>query len=270
MPHIHPTAIVHPGAELAQDVVVGPYCVIEDQVRIGAGTRIEASAQILRFTELGVNCRVHSFALVGGEPQDLKFRGEETTCSIGDNTVIREYVTVHRGTAGGGGITRVGSGCLLMAYVHVAHDCILGNRVILSNGAMLAGHVVIDDHAAVGGMSGVHQFVHIGEFAFVGAMSGIAQDIPPFLLASGSRAKLHGLNLIGLRRQEFTQEALAALRSAYKRIFRSDTPRQEALAEVETEFGHLPQIQKLLQFIRNSERGVLSASVKGENGDTDS
>lgn len=265
MPEIHHTAIIHPEAQLADDVVVGPFCHVEQDVTIGPGSRLEAYAQVLRHTTIGKCCRIHSFASVGGEPQDLKFRGEISHCAIGDGSVIREYVTVHRGTEGGGGVTRVGRNCLLMAYVHVAHDCLLGDNVILSNGAMLAGHVIMDDNAAVGGMTGVHQFVHIGEYAFVGAKSGVGQDLPPYMLASGSRARLHGLNLIGLRRQGFSQELMAALRSAYKRIWRSETPRQEALSEVEAEFGHHPQVKRLVDFVRSSERGVLAASKNGDD-----
>lgn len=261
---IHPSAVVHPEADLAEDVMLGPFCHVERNVSIGAGARLEAYAQVLQHTTIGPGCRIHSFASVGGEPQDLKFRGEVSQCIIGRNTVIREYVTVHRGTDGGGGITRVGDNCLLMAYVHVAHDCILGDNVIISNGSMLAGHVVMDDFSAVGGMTGVHQFVHIGENAFLGAKSGLGQDLPPYLLASGSRARLHGLNLIGLRRQGFSQELLAALRSAYKRIWRSETPRKEALAEVEAEYGQHPQVMKLIEFVRSSERGVLAASKNGD------
>lgn len=270
MPQIHPTALVHKDAEIAQDAVIGPYCNVEGDVVIGAGTRLDAYAQVLRYTTIGAGCRIHSFASVGGEPQDLKFKGETTRCEIGDKSVVREYVTVHRGTEGGGGITRIGSGCLLMAYVHIAHDCLLGNGVILSNGAMLAGHVIVGDHAALGGMTGVHQFVNIGEHSFLGAKSGLGQDLPPYLLATGSRAKLHGPNLIGLRRLGYSQELLAALRSAYKRIWRSDIPRQEALAQVEEEFGQMPQVKSLVDFVRGSERGVVTASTRnGDDADAD-
>lgn len=264
MAEVHPTAIIHPDAQLADDVVVGPFCHVEQNVTIGAGSRLDAHAQVLQYTDIGAGCRIHSFASIGGEPQDLKFRGEVSRCVIGDRVVIREYVTVHRGTEGGGGETRVGEKSMLMAYVHVAHDCLLGKGVIISNGSMLAGHVVMDDYAAVGGMTGVHQFVHIGENAFIGAKSGVGQDVPPYLLASGSRARLHGLNLIGLRRQGFSQELLGALRNAYKRIWRSETPRKAALAEVEAEYGHLPQIKCLVDFVRSSERGVLAASKNGD------
>lgn len=254
---------------MADDVRIGAFAFIEGDVVIEKGCVIEPYAQILRYTTLGRNCRVHSYASVGGEPQDLKFKGEESRCVIGDNTTIREYVTVHRGTQGGGALTRVGARCLLMAYVHVAHDCLLGDGVIISNGSMLAGHVHMGDNSAVGGMTGVHQFVHIGEFAFVGAKSGVGQDVPPFLLASGSRAKLHGLNLIGLRRQGYSQELMAALRFAYKRIWRSEVPRQDALNEVESSCGHFPQVMKLLDFVRSSERGVLTAHIRNGEADDD-
>ncbi len=265
MASVHPTAIVHPDARLAPDVEVGPFCHIEQDVEIGAGSKLDPYSQVLRYTRVGRNCRIYSQAVVGGEPQDMKFRGEPSVLVIGDNTTIREFVTIHRGTEGGGGRTIIGKSCLLMAYVHVAHDCILGDHVILSNAAMLAGHVSIGSHAVVGGMTGVHQFVHVGEYAFVGAMSGLPQDVPPYLLASGSRAKLHGPNLIGLRRYGFSQEFLNALRSCYRKIFRSEMPRKEAIEESSREFGQLPELGVFFEFIRNSERGLLSASIK--NGD---
>lgn len=264
---IHPTAIVHPDSELGLDVEIGPYALIHEHVVIGDGTRVEAYAQIHSYTSLGKNNRVFSYAAVGGEPQDLKYRGEPTKLVIGDNNAIREYATIHRGTEGGGGVTRIGSGCLLMAYVHVAHDCTLGNGVILSNAAMLAGHVIIGDHSVIGGMSGVHQFVRLGEYSFLGAYSGLGQDLPPYILAAGSRAKMHGPNNIGLRRHNFEAELIPALRAAYKRVFRSDTPRQVALDEIETEFGHFLEIRSFVQFIRTSERGIISPSVKGEEED---
>ncbi len=267
---IHPTAIVHPGAELGNDVEAGPFCVIQDRVVVGDRTRVEAFAQVHSYTRIGSDCRIFSYASVGGEPQDLKFSGEESWLSIGNRTTIRENCTINRGTAGGGGETRIGDNCLLMAYVHVAHDCRVGNGVILSNAAMLAGHVVIEDCAVIGGMSGVHQFVRVGEYAFVGAMSGLPQDLPPYMLAAGSRARMHGPNLIGLRRYAFSPEFIPALRTVYKRIFRSDTPRKEALDSVEAEFGHFPQMRTLVEFIRSSERGILSPSGKtGEVDDDD-
>ncbi len=268
MASVHPTAIVHPDAELAPDVEIGPYCIVEQDVAIGSGTRLDAYSQVLRYTRIGNGCRLYSQSVVGGEPQDMKFKGEPSILEIGDKTIVREFVTIHRGTEGGGGITKVGGSCLLMAYVHIAHDCILGDNVILSNAAMLAGHVVVGSNAVIGGMTGVHQFVHVGDYAFVGAMSGLPQDVPPYLLASGSRAKLHGPNLIGLRRYGFSQEFLNALRSSYKRIFRAETPRKQAIEEAFNDFGHIPEMGVFFDFIRNSDRGLLSASVR--NGESDS
>jgi UDP-N-acetylglucosamine acyltransferase len=180
---------------------------------------------------------------------------------------VREFVTIHRGTEGGGGTTRIGAGCLLMSYVHIAHDCLLGNGVILSNAVNLAGHIEIRDRAVVGGMTGVHQFTRIGEYAFIGAMSGVAQDIPPFTLATGNRAKLRGLNLIGLRRAGFDHEALSALKKTYMMLFRSGRERRQALAEAEELYGSHSEVMRLIGFIRESERGVASAVRNGEDQD---
>jgi UDP-N-acetylglucosamine acyltransferase len=260
---IHPSAVVDPGAELGADVRIGPGCIVESDVVVGDGCRLEPYCQVKRFTRMGRENHLHSHAIVGGEPQDLKFHGEESLLLMGDNNVVREFVTIHRGTEGGGGETTIGSGCLIMAYVHIAHDCRLGDAVILSNAANLAGHILIHDRAVVGGMTGVHQFTRIGEHAFVGAMSGVAQDIPPYMLATGNRAKLHGPNLIGLRRAGFDQQALSMLKKAYALIFRSGTERREALAEAERLYGS-PEVERLVQFIRESERGTATASRNGE------
>ncbi|MGE4298701.1 MAG: acyl-ACP--UDP-N-acetylglucosamine O-acyltransferase [Desulfovibrionaceae bacterium] len=262
--NIHPSAVVHPDAVIADNVTIGPAAVIEDKVRIGEGTVIDAFAKIMSHTSMGKGNRVHSYSCVGGEPQDLKFHGEPSTLEIGDDNVIREFATLHRGTEGGGMVTRIGNGCLLMAYTHVAHDCILGNGVIMSNAASLAGHVTIHDHAIIGGMSGVHQFVHVGAHSFLGGMSGLAQDLPPYMLAVGNRAVMHGPNAVGLRRLKVSQDTIRALRSAYKRLFRSELPRQEALEEVEYEWGQHPEIKALVDFVRNSERGVTSADKSDE------
>ncbi len=264
---IHPTAIVDPGAQLGKDVVVGPFSIIEDNVIIGDGTTIGSHVLIKAHTTIGRNNRIHSYAFAGGDPQDLKYQGEPTTLVIGDNNSIREFATLHRGTVSGGGITKVGNNCLLMAYVHIAHDCVLGDAVILSNAVMLAGHVLLGDHVVVGGMTGIHQFVNMGEYSFAGGMSGVAQDIPPYMLTVGNRAKIHGPNAIGLRRQGFTIETVTALRNAYRKIWRSDIPRQEALDEVEQESGSLPEVKKLLDFVRGSERGVASAAKNGSFND---
>jgi len=265
---IHSSALVHPGAELAGDVVVGPYCVIEDKVIIGEGTRLDAYAHVKSHTRIGKGNRIHSYACLGGEPQHLGWKGEDTYVEIGDNNVIREYVTIHRGTAHGLGYSKVGSECMLMAYVHVAHDCEIEDGVIMANAASLAGHVSVGRKSIISGMSGVHQFVRIGEYAFLGAMGGFNLDVPPYTLATGVRAKLHGLNLIGLRRNGFSKQTLSALRSAYKTIWRSDMVRQEALEEVADMMGDFPEVMRLVDFIKTSQRGVTPHSAsKSANHD---
>lgn len=255
---IHTTAIVHPDASLGVGVVIGPYAIIEEDVRIGDASIIDAGAQIKRFTTLGASNHVYSMACVGGEPQDLKFHGEESRLEIGDRNRIREFSTIHRGTEGGGGLTRVGSDNLMMAYSHIAHDCVVGDNNVLANAATLAGHVVVGNEVVVGGLSAVHQFVNIGDFAFIGGKTGVAQDVPPFMLAVGERATLRGLNLIGLRRHGFTSDEIHALKSAYKLIWRSNQERNEVIQQVETELGHFQQVMKLLDFIRASKRGTIS------------
>lgn len=255
---IHPTALVHADAHLGAGVVVGPYAIIEENVRIGDGCIIDAAAQIKRFSTLGADNHVHSMACVGGEPQDLKFHNEETRLIIGDRNKIREFSTIHRGTEGGGGVTQVGSDNLMMAYSHIAHDCVVGNANVLANAATLAGHVTVGDMVVVGGLSAVHQFVQIGDSAFIGGKTGVAQDVPPFMLAVGERATLRGLNLIGLRRRKFSSEEINALKSAYKLIWRSNQERNEVIQQVETELGHFWQVMKLLEFIRGSKRGTIT------------
>lgn len=256
--NIHPSAIVHPGAYLGTGVAVGPFAIIEDCVHIGDETIIDAGAQIKHFTTLGAKNHVHSMACVGGEPQDLKFGGEESTLVIGDRNRIREFSTIHRGTEGGGGVTRVGSDNLMMAYSHIAHDCMVGDNNVLANAATLAGHVTVGNEVVVGGLSAVHQFVNIGDFAFIGGKTGVAQDVPPFMLAVGERATLRGLNLIGLRRHGFSSEEISALKSAYKLIWRSNQERNEVMQQVETELGNFQQVMKLLDFIRSSKRGTIT------------
>lgn len=264
---IDKTAMVHPGARLGKDVRIGPCCLVEDNVTLGDGTILDAFAQVKSFSRLGANNHVHSYAIIGGTPQHLGFKGEETWVEMGDRNVVREFATVHRGTAQGIGKTAIGSGCMLMAYVHVAHDCVLGDGVIMANASSLAGHVEIGDHAIVSGMSGVHQFVRIGEFAFLGAMGGFGQDVPPYTIATGVRAKLHGLNTIGLRRGGMDRETIMALKRAYQMIFRSEMIREEALAEVKTHLGRFPQVARLVEFIASSSRGVTpAAATNGTNG----
>ena len=200
-------------------------------------------------------------------PQDLKYAGEDSELIMGDNNVVREFATIHRGTANGGMVTRIGSGCLIMAYVHIAHDCLLDDHIIMSNSTMLAGHVRIGSHAIIGGMSGLHQFVQVGEHAFVGGMTGVNQDVPPYMLVSGRKARNYGPNMIGLRRHGFTSETVSALRNAYRRIWRSEIPRPEAMDEIAAEYGHIPAINVLLSFVRNSARGVVSPPKEGDEPD---
>ena len=254
---IDPRAVIHPGAELAEGVEVGPFSIVGPHVRVGKGTTIGAHAVVDGWTTLGQGCRIFPFASVGGVPQDLKYRGEETHLEVGDRTIVREYSTVNLGTVGGGGLTRVGSDCLLMDYTHVAHDCLLGNRVILANCATLAGHVTVGDWAAIGGLSAVHQFVRIGEHAYVGGCSAITMDVPPYCTASGNRARLYGFNLVGLRRRGLTEESLKELRRAYRIIFRSKETLGQALDIVRgsPEYDR-PEVHAFVEFIAASERGV--------------
>ncbi len=256
---IHPSAFVDPGAQLGEDVVVGPCAVIENNVVLGDRCRIDAFASVKAFTRMGADNRIHSYALVGGEPQDLKFAGEESWLVMGNGNSVREFATLHRGTSGGGGVTTVGNGNLFMAYTHVAHDCFVGNEIVMSNGATLAGHVVVQDRAILAGLSAVHQFVRIGAYAFVGGMSGISQDLPPYMLAVGNRAGVHGPNLVGLRRLQASRELIAALKSAFRLVWHSDTPRKEALEQLEYEYGIFPEMRVFVDFIRASERGILPA-----------
>lgn len=262
---IHATAVVHPAARLGRDVVIGPYCIVEDKVELGERTRLEGFVHIKPYTVMGADNVVHSYACLGGEPQHLGFKGEETFVRIGDRNIIREYVSIHRGTAQGRGETRVGSDCMIMAYVHVAHDCILGDHVIMANGASLAGHAQVGSFAVINGLSGVQQFVRIGEYAFLGGMSAFNQDVPPFMLARGNIATLYGPNFIGLKRRGFSSETCQALKKAYRVIFRSGLPRDEALEKVLAEQSGFPEVLRLVEFIRESKCGVCQAA--GKNGE---
>ena len=254
---IHPTAIVDPKAEIGADVDIGPYTVIEKEVVIGSGTRIRSHAFVGERTQIGKNCQIYQFASVGEAPQALAYRGEKTFLFMGDQNIIREYVTLNRGTAPGGGRTVIGHNNLFMAYAHVAHDCHLGNHVILANGATLAGHILIEDHAIVGGLSAIHQFCQIGAHAFISGLTGVSQDVPPYMLAAGSRAKLFGLNTVGLKRFEFSEKTIRSLKKAYRIIFRSGLTLEGALKQLqEDEVAQLQEIQHLLQFIQQSKRGI--------------
>jgi UDP-N-acetylglucosamine acyltransferase len=253
---IHPSAIVSPKSEIAPDVEIGPYTIVGDQVTIGAGTRIGPHVVIDPHTSIGTNCQIFQYAALGAIPQSVKFEGEVSEACIGDNTVIREFVTVHRGTAFGGGETIVGPNCFLMAYTHIAHDCRIGEGVVMANNATLAGHIIIGDHATVGGLVAVHQFVNVGEFAFVGGKSAVVKDVPPYMIAAGDRARLHGLNRVGLKRHGFTPDTLKALKKTYRILFRYGLTINEGLERVAAEVEALPEVLRIVEFIKASERGV--------------
>lgn len=253
---IHSTAIIHPAARIDEGVEIGPFVVIGEHVTIAEGTTVGPHAVIDGWTEIGRGNRIFQFASVGAPPQDLKFRGEKSYLRLGDRNTVREFVTLHRGTESGGGETVVGNDNLFMAYSHVAHDCIVGNRVILANGATLAGHVRVDDFAILGGLSAIHQFARIGAHAMISGGAMVAQDIPPYCIAQGDRAKTVGINLVGLKRRGFAEEAVRAVKQAYKLVFRSGLRLEEALERIDREVKGCPELDVFIDFIKNSERGI--------------
>jgi UDP-N-acetylglucosamine acyltransferase len=252
---VHETAIVDPQAELGRGVVVGPWAIVGPRVEIGDGTEIGPRVLIEKDTRVGEDCRLANGAVLGTDPQDMKYRGERSTLVVGDRTVIREFATLNRGTAASGR-TVVGTDCLLMAYSHVAHDCELGNHVILANAVNMGGHVVIEDWAIVGGLTPIHQFVRIGAHAFVGGGSRVPQDVPPYCRAAGNPPQLYGLNSVGLERRGLSEETRRALKQAYRILFQGDEILSRALESVEREVPGIPEVKHLLQFIRSSERGI--------------
>ncbi|MFL5484381.1 MAG: acyl-ACP--UDP-N-acetylglucosamine O-acyltransferase [Gemmatimonadaceae bacterium] len=253
---IHPTAIISPDAEIAPDVEIGPFVIIGEGCTIGSGSVIAARATLERNVTLGQNVKVGIGTVLGGLPQDLKFAGEETTVEIGDGTVIREYTTINRGTAQSFKTT-VGNNCLLMSYVHLGHDCHIGNNVILSNVVQLAGHVTIEDRAILSGLTAAHQFVRIGRHSFIGGMSRVSKDIPPFLKAVGNPVKLYGLNTVGLQRNGLDEPTIRELKRAYRLLFRSDLNVTQAIERAQDELDPLPEVKELLRFVEASERGVV-------------
>lgn len=253
---IHPTAIVSPKAELEPDVEIGPYSIIGDNVFIGKGTTIGSHAVIEPYVTIGQRCRVFQYAAIGAIPQDLKFGGEVSYVKIGRGCIIREFVTIHRGTNMGGGVTEIGEECLLMNYTHIAHDCKIGRRVVMANNATLAGHIEIGDFATIGGLSAVHQFAKIGEYAFIGGKTGVPKDIPPYVIAAGERASLRGLNTVGLKRQGFSRQTLTQLKKAYRIIFRIGLTLNEAIERVQAEVEQIPEVVRFIEFIKSSERGI--------------
>lgn len=253
---VHPTAVVHPGASLHPSVEVGPFAVIGPKVKIAAGTSVGAHAVIDNDTTIGERNRIFSHASVGSQPQDLKYAGEPTRLVIGDDNMIREFTTLNIGTAGGGGLTRIGNKNLFMAYSHVAHDCTVSNGCVLANSAALAGHVELADFVILGGLSAVHQFTRIGKHAFIAGGSMVAMDVPPYCTAQGDRAELAGLNTVGLSRHGLTDEQIGRIKEAYRILFRSKLGLNEAMSRLKAEHGGHSEIDHLLEFVGSSKRGL--------------
>ncbi|MGH7216930.1 MAG: acyl-ACP--UDP-N-acetylglucosamine O-acyltransferase [Nitrospiraceae bacterium] len=262
---IHPTAIIHPKASLADDVEIGPFCLIGEHVTIGKGTRLLSHVTVDGWTEIGERNEVYSFVSIGGPPQHLGYKGEPTKVIIGDNNILREYVTVNRATAQGGGVTSLGSKNFLMAYVHVAHDCRLGSHLILANAASLAGHIAIGDHAIIGGLTGIHQHVRVGAYSMVGGCCALGQDLPPFMRAAGGyRARMYGLNSVGLRRQGFSTDRISVLKRAYDMLFRSGHRTAEAAKLAHAEFRDQPDVVTILEFLEGTKRGICRSVGKDQ------
>jgi UDP-N-acetylglucosamine acyltransferase len=254
---IHASAIIHPTADIDSTVEIGPYTVIARDVQVGAGTIIGSHVTIDQYTTIGPNCKIFQHAAIGAVPQDLKFSGEKSVVKIGRGTRIREFVTIHRGTELGGGITEIGEENFLMAYVHIAHDCFTGRKVIFANAASLAGHIRVGDCAILGAFVAVHQFVRIGDYAFIGGVSGVTKDIPPYVLASGTpRATLHGLNAVGLKRHGFSTETMLALKKTYRILFRLGLSLNEGIERVAAEVDQIPEVVNFIKFVKSSERGI--------------
>ncbi|HMT92228.1 acyl-ACP--UDP-N-acetylglucosamine O-acyltransferase [uncultured Thiothrix sp.] len=254
---IHPTALIHPSAQLAADVEVGAYSIIGEQVSIGRGTRIASHVVIEGPTRMGEDNHIFQFASVGAIPQDKKYKGEPTELIIGDRNVIRESCTLNRGTAQDKGKTVIGSDNWIMAYVHIAHDCIVGNHTVFANSATLAGHVVICDYAILGGFTLVHQFCTVGEYAFTGMGSAIGKDVPPYTMVNGAPAIPRGINAEGLKRNGFSSEAIQRIKDSYRLLYRQQITVKEALAQLEADYGEFEDIQRLIQFVQASQRGLI-------------
>ncbi|MCK5542053.1 MAG: acyl-ACP--UDP-N-acetylglucosamine O-acyltransferase [Desulfobacterales bacterium] len=253
---IHPTAIIDPSAEIDSNVKIGPFSIIKSDVCIGSGTKIGPYVTIDQYATIGSDCQIFQYASVGAAPQDLKFTGEKSYLTIGSGTIIREFATVNRGTELGGGYTEVGENNYLMAYTHIAHDCITGNNVVLANNATLGGHVTVGRNATLGGFVAVHQFVQIGDYAYIGGKSAVFKDIPPYVLAAGDRVGLHGLNNVGLKRNDFSKASIAEIKKAYRIVFRIGLTTKQASERVKAEVEQIPEVKNFMKFIKNSSRGV--------------
>ena len=259
---IHPTAIVSPKAKIGANVKIGPFSIIEDEVEIGDNTEISSNVKIKNFTKIGENCKIFEGAVIGNIPQHLGFKGEKTFVKIGNNVVIREYCTIHRGTSFDDGITRIEDNTYLMAYVHIAHDCKVGHDTILANNVTLAGHVKIGNYVFIGGLTPIHQFCRVGDYAMVGGASAVDKDVPPFTRASKNHVLLYGLNLVGLKRRGFTSEQIKLLKEAYRILFRKAPTLAEGIKEVEEKLPQTPEIKLLLDFVKTSKRGIAPEASK--------
>jgi len=267
MPAIHPTAVVDPKARIADSAIIGPYCLVGADVSLGDRVELVSHAVVEGRTTIGADTRIFPFASIGHRPQDLKYRGEKSTLEIGSNNQIREYVTMQPGTEGGGMITRVGNDCLFMASAHVAHDCIVGDGVIMANNATLAGHITVGDFAFLGGLSAVHQFVRIGKHAMIGGMSGVEADVIPFGMVIGNRAHLNGLNIVGLKRRGFSRDDIHTLRNAYRLLFADEGTLNERLSDVEEQYHGNPVVMEIVAFIRaESNRRLVIPAFAGDAG----
>lgn len=254
---IHPSAIVSQRAEIGENCFVGPFCVVGDEVSLGEGVRLESHAVVDGRTQVGDKTHVFPFVSIGLASQDLKYRGEASETRIGRNCSIREFVTIHRGTEGGGMLTQLGDDCLIMAQAHIAHDCILGDGVIMANGATLAGHVSVEDRANIGAYSGVHQFCRVGREAYIGGYSVVVKDALPFALSVGNHAKCYGLNVTGMKRRGYSKEALEALHHAFRLLLAARLNTSQAVAQIKKEITDSREVAELLTFIETSKRGVI-------------
>lgn len=264
---IHPTAIVDPSAVLGDNNTIGPFSIIEADTHIGDNNVIEPHVIVKQYTRIGNNNAIHSFVTLGDIPQDLKFNGERTELWIGDSNTFREHATVHRGTVQDEGKTRIGNGNLFMTSIHVAHDCVIGNNVIMSSNASIAGHVHLEDNCIIGGFAGIHQFTHIGIYSFIAAMSGIARDVPPYMIASDRRsvATIHGINLVGLRRAGVSRDAIHALKEVATILWKTEGETRDVLLEkIDTLYGTFEEVQTFLTFVRNTKRGILGLTSEEE------
>jgi UDP-N-acetylglucosamine acyltransferase len=256
MAEIHKTAVVHSGAKIGKGVEIAPYAVIGENVEIGENTKIGSHVVIDGWTKIGKDNEIFTGASIGLEPQDLKFEGEKSYVTIGDNNTIREYATIHRGTEEGGLETKIGDNNLIMAYCHVAHDCQLGNNIVMSNATNLGGHVIVEDSVVIAGLVGVHQFVRIGQMAMVGAHSKVVKDVPPYILVDGHPAAVNGINVVGLRRNGVESELRKEIKQAYKHLYRSNLNVSQAIEKMDQELDSSSEIEHFLRFLRNAQRGI--------------